>query len=315
MRPAPTPFKTLFRRFLPWISTGAVVAYLIWATSQNGAWEANPTDLIPSHTGWLIALVLAMPVNWLLESWKWHRLLQRTTAFSRSFREVLIGASWAFITPNRTGDVVARVALLPKDNRAQGTRAFMTGAFAQMWITGCAGTSAWWAIQSTEPDRLALFSEWSPAIGTLLVAVTISTLMVYMLWRWPTAWNRFSVASEVLQSAPVSLALRLEILVLSALRFVVFTVQFFAALTAWGIALSGMQALYIPLVYLGNMIIPSAALSEMGTREALTLALFQPDPSQWWAAVTAVFAVWLINLGVPALAGATLSVRQQNTAR
>ena len=315
MPPAPTPFKTLFKRFLPWISTGAVVTYLIWATSHHGVWKAQLADLIPSHPVWLIALIFAMPLNWFLESWKWHRLLQRTAAFSQSFREVLIGSSWGFITPNRTGDVVARVAYLPEDSRAQGTRAFMTGAFAQMWITGFAGTCAWWVVQSNEPHHLALFSEWSPVIGALLVATTTLTLVIYLLWRWPARWNRFSVASTVLHSAPVSRMLRMEILALSALRFAVFAVQFFAALSAWGISLSGLRAWYIPLVYLGNMIIPSAALSEMGTREALTLALFQPEPSQWWATVVAVFAVWLINLGVPALAGAALVLRHQNNAR
>ncbi len=137
---------------------------------------------------------------------------------------------------------------------------------------------------------------------------------MYLLWKWPLGWNRLELASSLLHSEPVPLGLRLETLLWSALRFLVFAVQFFAALLGWGVSLDGLQAWYVPLVYLGNMIIPSAALSEMGTREALTIALFQPDASQWWAVVLAAFSVWVVNLGVPAMAGTALSFRHQNRA-
>jgi hypothetical protein len=306
--------KRLFRSTLPWISTGAIVAYLIWETSQHEAWNAHSSDLIPSRPWWLVGLILAMPLNWLLESWKWHRLLQRTGPFADSFREVLIGSSWAFITPNRAGDVVARVALLPKESRTQGTRAFLTGAFAQMWITLFMGPCAWWVVTSDYPNHIAMLSSWTLELGLILSGLSLLTLCVYLLWKWPLGWNRLALASSLLHSEPVPLALRLETLLWSALRFLVFAVQFFAALLGWGISLNGLQAWYVPLVYLGNMIIPSAALSEMGTREALTIALFQPDASQWWAVVLAAFSVWLVNLGVPALAGTALSFRRQNRA-
>ena len=305
------PLKLTLRRILPWVSTGAIVGYLLWTTSRNGAWQANPVDLIPPQPWWILVLILAMPANWLLEAWKWHRLLLRNAAFKDSFREVLIGASWAFITPNRAGDVVARVALLPKGSRAQGARAFMTGAFAQMWITTFAGTCAWWMVYLNEPESLFQLSKWTFGIGALLVALTLLGLCFYLLWRWPRMWSRFASASTDLQSEPLSLKLRIETLLLSFLRFGVFSGQFFAALTAWGISISGIKAWYIPLVYLGNMIIPSAALSEMGSREALTLALFQPEASHWWATAIAVFSIWVINLGVPALAGGILSLRRK----
>lgn len=312
MRLSSPSSKRLFKSILPWISTGAIAAYLIWETSQHEAWNAHSSDLIPSRPWWLVGLIIAMPLNWLLESWKWHRLLQRAAPFSNSFREVLIGSSWAFITPNRAGDVVARVALLPKKNRVQGTRAFLTGAFAQMWITLFMGTCAWWVVTNDSPHHIAMLSAWTCDVGLILSTLSLLTLCVYLLWKWPLGWNRLELASSLLHSEPVPLTLRLETLLWSALRFLVFAAQFFAALLGWGISLNGLQVWYVPLVYLGNMIIPSAALSEMGTREALTIALFQPDSTQWWAVVLAAFSVWVINLGVPAMAGTALSFRHQN---
>jgi hypothetical protein len=257
----------------------------------------------------MFVLILAMPINWLIEALKWHRLIRRNESFKISLREVLIGASWALITPNRSGDVVARVALLPSERRAQGTRAFMTGAFAQMWITGFAGTCAWWILCTQAPQHLFLFSEWKNSIGFALLFFTLSSLCVYLLWRWPLAWDRFHIAASEIKSKPLPLRVRLETLLLSLIRYLVFTGQFFAALTAWEISVASMKGWYIPLIYLGNMIIPSAALSDMGTREALTLALFQPNTSQLWAIVVAVFSIWVINLAIPALAGSILSFR------
>ena len=176
------------------------------------------------------------------------------------------------------------------------------------------GTCAWWVVTSDDSNHIAILSAWTHELGLILSALSLLTLCVYLLWKWPLRWNRLELASSLLHSQPLPLALRLETLLWSALRFLVFTTQFCAALLGWGISLSGLQAWYVPLVYLGNMIIPSAALSEMGTREALTIALFQPDSSQWWAVVLAAFSVWIINLGVPAMAGTALSFRHQNRA-
>ena len=60
-------------------------------------------------------------------------------------------------------------------------------------------------------------------------------------------------------------------------------------------------ALYttIAVVYLGNMIVPTAALAELGVREALLVAWMQPPGVVLPGLLAAAFLVWVVNLGSP----------------
>jgi hypothetical protein len=98
---------------------------------------------------------------------------------------------------------------------------------------------------------------------------------------------------------------------LSGLRYAVFATQFAAALAAWGIEWD--LALYttIAVVYLGNMIVPTAALAELGVREALLVAWMQPPGSLLPGLLAAAFLVWVVNLGLPALIGGGLQFQRR----
>ena len=51
------------------------------------------------------------------------------------------------------------------------------------------------------------------------------------------------------------------------------------------------------------MIVPTAALAELGVREALLVAWMQPPASLLPGLLAAAFLVWVVNLGLPALIG------------
>ena len=63
-------------------------------------------------------------------------------------------------------------------------------------------------------------------------------------------------------------------------------------------------------VFLCNTLIPTAALGELGVREALTLAVFDPSGPTAAGAAAAAFCVWAINLAIPAAIGALLYPRR-----
>ena len=85
-----------------------------------------------------------------------------------------------------------------------------------------------------------------------------------------------------------------------------------AALAAWGIEWD--LALYatIAVVYLGNMIVPTAALAELGVREALLVAWIQPPGPLLPGLLAAAFLVWMVNLGLPALIGGGLQFQRRH---
>ncbi|MDA7708962.1 hypothetical protein N8802_01970, partial [Flavobacteriales bacterium] len=62
----------------------------------------------------------------------------------------------------------------------------------------------------------------------------------------------------------------------------------------------------------GNMIIPTAALAEMGIREALIVLVIQPQPEMVVPLITGTFAIWMLNLVLPALLGAIIGTPSMN---
>jgi hypothetical protein len=92
----------------------------------------------------------------------------------------------------------------------------------------------------------------------------------------------------------------------------VFATQFACALGAWGFAVEPALFGAIAAVYLGNMVVPTAALAELGVREALMVAWMQPSGLALPALIAATFSVWLVNLGVPALVGAWLQINRRD---
>ena len=298
------------KRLTAWAFTLAAMAYIAWKVVHHEAVaDWNAASLIPASPIALFIVIAMMPVNWGVEAWKWHRLMGINRPFSQSIREVLGGSALGFFTPNRSGDAVARVALLPREAREQGARAFISGAFAQMWMTLATGTFAWW-VMATHLESAFLAR---PIIGWLLSLATAITLAAYLRWQlplqtWGKRWPRLGLWLSA-NSVPTPLPLRIESLAWSGIRFAVFGGQFALALVAWGYPLDSLSIWNIPLIYLGNMLVPTAALAEMGIREALTVYFFQPNASMLWSVVQAAFTIWLINLALPAILGTWLTTK------
>ena len=102
-----------FRHFV----TTAALGYIAWALTDHSIWSDSAALEALWHPDrpWLLGILFAgLPLNIALETAKWHALIANgDKSWSTSLREVLIGATFAMVTPNRTGDAVARVALLP----------------------------------------------------------------------------------------------------------------------------------------------------------------------------------------------------------
>jgi hypothetical protein len=103
-----------------------------------------------------------------------------------------------------------------------------------------------------------------------------------------------------------------KVLGLSLVRYLVFSLQFYLLLCAFGVPISypnGMML--IGLVYLLMTIIPTIALTELGVRGSVSLyvfALFLTPLGLWTETIglgvaSATTSLWLINLAFPALLG------------
>ena len=299
-----------------YIVTAAALGYIAWALTDHSIWSdaAALETLWHPERPWLLGLLAAgLPLNIGLETAKWHALTATSEKpWTTSLREVLVGATFAMVTPNRTGDAVARVALLPAEERPNGTQAWLLGAWAQAGWTLTLGTAAWWACTTAGQIHLPIPAEAQWTVLAVLAAGSLVWWLLPRLARSPQRINRWLEARWSLASGRWTTRQHLGQIALSGLRYAVFATQFAAALAAWGIEWD--LALYttIAVVYLGNMIVPTAALAELGVREALLVAWMQPPGSLLPGLLAAAFLVWVVNLGLPALIGSGLQFQRRH---
>ena len=299
-----------------YIVTAAALGYIVWALTDHSIWSdaAALEALWHPERPWLLGLLAAgLPLNIGLETAKWHALT--TTGdkhWTTSLKEVLTGATFAMVTPNRTGDVVARVALLPAAERPSGTQAWLVGAWAQAGWTLTFGTVAWWACTVTGQTGLTVPAYAQSAVLGALVMASAAWWLLPRLARLPFRFNRWLESRWGLESGRWSAHNYFWQIVFSGLRYAVFATQFASALAAWGLEWDLSLYTTIAVVYLGNMIVPTAALAELGVREALLVAWMQPPASLLPGLLAAAFLVWVVNLGLPALIGGGLQFQRRH---
>lgn len=274
-------------RLLAYGISGGALGWVCWVVLEHEVWAV---DWPEPRWGAILLLTLFMPLNWGLEVAKWLRL-NPALSMQSAFREVMIGAAWALLTPNRIGDLAGRVAAAPSERREQASRAFVTSSGAQLLVTVLAGAGA-----------LGIGVHWIYGVGSVLA------IAAYLRWSpHLPASIRLTLRLTEQGAQPSTLVTRTEVLLLSMVRYAVFAGQMWLSFWAFGAEVKAHQ---VPLIFLGNALIPSAALGELGIREAMSLAVISPAAGAVGGVVVAAFVVWLINLVVPAAVGAIWQFRK-----
>lgn len=278
---------------------------------------------------WGMALLLVMMlVNWMLETLKWKILIARIekVPMMKSFMAVLTGVSVSIFMPNRTGEFLGRVFILEKANRVEGALITIIGSISQLLVTVSAGLFGFIAFFFHYLRKDILIHEYLGAGIILLVPITVFLLLLFYfnmdiltpflekLFRGK--WERYARYTRVFSG--FSFRELVQVLLLSFLRYMVFSAQFFILLKLFGIDIPYPEALVlISMVYLAMLVLPSFAATELGIRGSLSVYIFSywfiytgvPAPEPELAIFAASSMLWLINIVVPALAGTVFVFR------
>lgn len=102
---------------LGWALSAGALVYMVYRLAIYEDYDALATSFRTAHwTQYLylgMALIL-LPMQLLVESYKWQRLLQGLTSISvrQSYRQVLLGYVGAFVTPYRCGEYPTRLVAM-----------------------------------------------------------------------------------------------------------------------------------------------------------------------------------------------------------
>ena len=272
----------------------------------------------------LIALtILLLPLNQFLEIIKWKYLIDKLEEVSlwTATKAVLTGISVSMFMPNRVGDYLGRVFVLKKADRLQAVLVTIVGSLSQLLTTILFGLVAVIFIYPFYWDLSEQFNLWVYS-GLIVMALITGFTSVF-------AYVNFASFSDVIRRisgrfygrikkyadvfALYDVKNLLVVLLLSILRYLVFSFQFWLLLQAFLVPINYLNAMVlIGLVYLMMTIIPTIALSELGVRGSVSLFIFSMflEPFGLWTelvslgVVSASTVLWLINIAFPGVLGA-----------
>ena len=303
---------------LKWLITLAAYGFLVYKLARIEYWE----ELRKTMTGmnlprmmFLLAVLLLMPVNWMLESRKWQFLTSSTVAitFKTSLKAVLAGLNTGFITPNRYGEFAGRIFFLPEAHRWTGVLLSFVNSVSQSLVVtffGLIGAGVYFSRFYTPVN----YTVWLWVIIAVILICTILYLIFPGVVRNLISKKWFlKLRQAAIPIAALDRKSLLSFIFLSIIRYVVFCGQFYFMLKFFGIDIPATHALSaIPAMYLLVTYTPSFAASDPAIRGSYAVLIFSVFSGDLSSIMLTGILIWLINFVVPMLVGSVIILRSKS---
>jgi uncharacterized membrane protein YbhN (UPF0104 family) len=310
---------------LNYVLGGALCVWLTFAIYQQilhqqnlpAAWQHMKTMVM--ERGWLlmIVVVVMMFVNWGLEARKWQLLVQplEEVPFRRAFGAILSGVSLSVNTPNRIGEYGGRILYLRNKNKLKAIAATIVGSFSQLIATIVFGMIGFiYYINQYEMTRGGYFEPETRGkilLGFLLIICTLGLILYFRLGIIVGIFEKIPWLRKVkvfiqiiARYSPAELR---KLLLLSAVRYMVFSAQYLILLYALGVTFVWWQGFFmINVIYLVMAVLPTIAIAEIGLRGSVSMHFLGLLSGNAAGILAATVAIWLINLVLPAVMGSLL---------
>lgn len=251
----------------------------------------------------VIGLVLVlMPINWWLEMLKWKLVMREHEKVTniQALKSIATGITLSIITPNQIGDIAGKSLFLEKYSKLKGAAASICGNLAQMivmLVVGCWAIALWLG-KLYLPDLyyLLLVAALFAGIACIVLFLKINLL--------PQLITHKKIAPYIEALAAYSTLQLSGLLLLSALRLLVFSSQFYLLLYLFNIHLPiETAAMCIALIFVSQTILPSFILIEIGVRGAVALFFLGLYTDNQAGILGASYGLWMVNMMIPGLIG------------
>jgi uncharacterized membrane protein YbhN (UPF0104 family) len=264
---------------------------------------------------YLFLAIILMPLNWMLEAIKWKLSVQKIqqVSLTKSLKAVFSGVSFSVTTPNRMGEFLGRVLYMNEGNRLKAISLTIIGSFSQLIVTLFFGVTGLFVLKNKIIE--SGLSGWPTWINLLLVGGFVSIVIltvIYFKLNWLIKWidklpSIKKYAWLIIEMEKINAALLLQILSISALRYLVFGLQYYFLFQFFGVEVSAWQGFWsISVVFFIMAVIPTIALFEIVQKVYVTKEIFSIFTINTLGIGLVTTSVWFINLVVPASIGSLL---------
>ncbi|AUP80148.1 lysylphosphatidylglycerol synthase domain-containing protein [Flavivirga eckloniae] len=250
----------------------------------------------------MLFLLFLTFLNLFFEIIKWQKLVDpiKKISLKNAFEQSLGSLTASLFTPNRIGEYGAKAIYYTANYRKRIVLINLLGNVSQMCITtifGCIGFCFFIVKHQIDINyyKLAQF---------LLIALLIIGLIGFGMQKTKLTVKGFSIKKIkhfILEFPKKNMALAL---LLSLLRYMVFSFQFYFLLQLFGIDISYLEAMtVITSMYLLASIIPSIFIFDVVIKGSVAIYLFGIVGINEIAVLSTITLMWLLNFVLPSIIG------------
>jgi len=287
-------------------SIGALAVWYIY-TKLNSDFFINLKDFKLDALSFrlLLLTIILLFVNWGIEALKWRFAIHQIykLSFIKALRLTFTGITIGLLTPNRIGEIPARASLLNSKSFNEIVLKTIASSFSQLVITFLLGGFGLFLTQQYFDFELDSF--------VLTIFILVGSFILLLLYFnmnkiAPLFYKIKVLRNEILIKALMDICFKelFILLMYSLLRYLIFFIQYWLVLTAFGIDLITIKEIFlIPVCFLFASSIPTILISEIGVRGSVALFVFGVVSSFEIQIILASIVLWLINVALPAIFG------------
>ena len=247
------------------------------------------------NNGWLLILLLLFTdANWLLEILKWKILasIEKKITFFEAFEQSFASLTASIITPNRIGEYGAKALFFKSEKRKNIMGLNLIGNLSQLAVTiffGCIGI-------------IYFLMNYSPKIPKINIQNSI--ILVLFLFILIYFRKKLKLSKVKIFLNKISKKTYITVVILSILRYLIFTHQFYFLLELLGADIDYFAALPLILsMYFIASILPSLTIFDWVIKGSVAIFLFGFVQVNALTIVTITTLMYVLNFAIPALFG------------
>ncbi len=250
-----------------------------------------------------ILFLIALSVfNWFFEILKWKHLVKtiKQISFKDAAEQSLGGLTASLITPNRIGDYGAKAVYYARPLRKRIVLMNLLGNSSQMAITtsfGIAGLIVF-------INRYQIDVDYYRVSKFMFVIIVIGLLTAFGIKHKDISIKGYSIKRILDFLKHLSFKTHVTNLLLSLIRYLIFSFQFYYLLHIFGVDVDYLKAMtVITSMYFLASIIPSISIFDVVVKGSVAVFLFGYVQVNELTILSIITIMWVLNFAIPSLFG------------
>lgn len=262
----------------------------------------------------LLACIIFIPLNWGIESYKWQLITVpiEEVSFITASKSVYTGLCVGNLAPGRATEFLAKILFFKPSNRPTITLLHFANGMFQLAVTILFGLISIFVFYQEKISGENSAALWIGILCMLLLSVfTFFILKFQSIQKWIVKKFERSYGQHALPYKFNSKIIS-KLLVLSVLRYFVFTFQFVLVIKLfYTYSLTAEMIAGICIYFLLTTVLPMISVVEAAIRSAIALMIFSGSDISEIAIVLTAVILWILNIVVPSIIGYVIIVKEK----